>query len=128
MAWSRPTPVQYRWSIHPGSHLQAREQVSQNLVHPGRKRHRAAWPAATYDRYHLLVAAPWPAFAQTAFVFVIALNFIFALLYTLRPDAVQYLLPATCGKSALRDIQDRTDTFLLAIVMAIHTSEKSYPL
>jgi inward rectifier potassium channel len=45
------------------------------------------------DRYHLLVAAPWPAFALTAFAVVMALNFIFALLYTLQPGAVQNLAP-----------------------------------
>ena len=39
MAWSRATPVQHRWPIYPRSHLQARQQVSQNAVHPGRKRH-----------------------------------------------------------------------------------------
>jgi inward rectifier potassium channel len=43
------------------------------------------------DRYHLLVAASWPAFALTAFAFVIVLNVIFALLYALRPGAVQNL-------------------------------------
>src|SRR5579864_5765001 len=31
MAWPRPTPVQHRWTIHPGAHLQARKQVSQNV-------------------------------------------------------------------------------------------------
>jgi transposase len=30
-----PRPVQQRWPIHPGSRLQAREQVSQDPVHPG---------------------------------------------------------------------------------------------
>jgi inward rectifier potassium channel len=43
------------------------------------------------DRYHLLVAAPWPAFALAAFAIVMALNVIFALLYALRPGAVQNL-------------------------------------
>jgi inward rectifier potassium channel len=43
------------------------------------------------DRYHLLAAASWPAFALTAFVVVVALNVIFALLYALRPGAVQNL-------------------------------------
>src|SRR5271163_557578 len=43
------------------------------------------------DRYHLLVAAPWPAFALTAFAVVVALNVIFALLYALQPGAVQNL-------------------------------------
>jgi inward rectifier potassium channel len=43
------------------------------------------------DRYHLLVAAPWSAFALTVFAVVIALNTIFALLYALRPGAVQNL-------------------------------------
>jgi inward rectifier potassium channel len=38
------------------------------------------------DRYRLLVAAPWPAFSV-----VMALNIIFALLYALRPGAVQNL-------------------------------------
>jgi hypothetical protein len=39
MAWSRATPVQHRWPIYPGPHLQERQQVSQNPVHTGRKRH-----------------------------------------------------------------------------------------
>jgi inward rectifier potassium channel len=43
------------------------------------------------DRYHLLVAAAWPVFALTAFAVVMALNIIFALLYALRPGAVQNL-------------------------------------
>jgi inward rectifier potassium channel len=43
------------------------------------------------DRYHLLAAAPWPAFALVAFAFVMVLNVIFALLYALRPGAVQNL-------------------------------------
>jgi inward rectifier potassium channel len=43
------------------------------------------------DRYHLLVAAPWPAFALATFVLVMALNFIFALLYSLQPGAVENL-------------------------------------
>lgn len=37
MAWSGPAPVQHRGSIHPGPNLQARKQVSQNPVHPGRQ-------------------------------------------------------------------------------------------
>src|SRR5579864_9003326 len=44
MARSRPTPVQHRWPIHPGSYLQTREQVSQDPVHPGRKSHSDASP------------------------------------------------------------------------------------
>jgi inward rectifier potassium channel len=43
------------------------------------------------DRYHLLVAAPWPAFALVAFTVVVTLNVIFGLLYALRPGAVQNL-------------------------------------
>src|SRR3954454_20454095 len=39
MGWPRATPVQHRWPIHSRSHLQAREQVSQDPVHPGGKRH-----------------------------------------------------------------------------------------
>jgi transposase len=35
----RATPVQHRRPIYPRPHLKAREQVSQNPVHPGRKRH-----------------------------------------------------------------------------------------
>src|SRR4051794_34866202 len=34
-----PRQVQHGWPIHPGSYLQARKQVSQDPVHPGRKRH-----------------------------------------------------------------------------------------
>jgi hypothetical protein len=39
VAWSRSKAVQYRRPIHPRSHLQAREQISQDPVHPGCKRH-----------------------------------------------------------------------------------------
>lgn len=43
------------------------------------------------DRYHLAVAAPWPAFVLAAITFVVALNVVFALLYALKPGAVQNL-------------------------------------
>ncbi len=43
------------------------------------------------DRYHLAVAAPWSVFIFAAFVFVMALNAVFALLYALRPGAVHNL-------------------------------------
>jgi inward rectifier potassium channel len=43
------------------------------------------------DRYHLAVAAPWPAFVLAAVIIVMALNIIFALLYALKPGAVANL-------------------------------------
>jgi inward rectifier potassium channel len=43
------------------------------------------------DRYHLAVSAPWVAFILVAFCAVMALNTIFAILYSLRPGAVQNL-------------------------------------
>ena len=34
-----PPPAQHKRSIYPGPHLQAGKHVSQNPIHPGRKRH-----------------------------------------------------------------------------------------
>ena len=45
------------------------------------------------DPYHLAVTLSWPAFFGLAFAAILALNLIFAVLYILRPDAVENLHP-----------------------------------
>ena len=62
-AWLGLVPRQYstEWTIHPGAHLQARKQISQDPVHPGRKSHSDAPPQLAAFQLRSMAAERSPA-------------------------------------------------------------------